>query len=138
MSTAVEVPPVMETEVMAKAKRRSFTAEYKKRILEQAERALASGDPGALGALLRREGLYSSHLTVWRKARDEGELAGLEPKKRGRPKKEVDPRDEEIAELKRQLARERARLEKAELIIDVQKKVSRLLGVQLPETEENS
>jgi transposase-like protein len=127
----------METEVMAKAKRRSFTAEYKKRILEQADRALASGDPGALGALLRREGLYSSHLTVWRKARDSGELAGLEPKKRGRPKKEVDPRDEEIAELKRQLAKERARLEKAELIIDVQKKVSTLLGIKLPETEES-
>lgn len=137
MTPAVGVPPVMETEVMAKAKRRSFTAEYKKRILEQADRALASGDPGALGALLRREGLYSSHLTVWRKARDSGELAGLEPKKRGRPKKEVDPRDEEIAELKRQLAKERARLEKAELIIDVQKKLSTLLGIKLPETEES-
>jgi transposase len=127
----------METEVMAKAKRRSFTAEYKKRILEQADRAAASGDPGAVGALLRREGLYSSHLTVWRKAREGGELAGLEPKKRGRPKKVVDARDEEIAELKRQLAKERARLEKAELIIDVQKKVSTLLGVQLPQTEES-
>jgi len=123
--------------VMAKAKRRSFTAEYKKRILEQADRALASGDPGALGALLRREGLYSSHLTVWRKAREGGELAGLEPKKRGRPKKVVDPRQEEIAELKRQLAMQRARLEKAELIIDVQKKVSTLLGIQLPQKEES-
>ena len=136
MNPAVAVPQVTETEVMAKAKRRSFTAEYKKRILEEADRALASGETGAVGALLRREGLFSSNLVEWRRARDRGELAGLTPRKRGRPKKEADPRDEEIALLKRELARKEARLQTAELIIEAQKKVSAILGIQLPEPPE--
>lgn len=132
MNPAAAMPQVMETEVMAKAKRRTFTAEYKKHILEQADRAVASGEVGAVGALLRREGLYASHLMEWRKARERGGLAGLAPKRRGRPKREVDSRDEEIASLKRQLAKEQARLQQAELIIEVPKKVSALLGIQLP------
>lgn len=139
MNPVVAVPRSEETEVAQKAKRRTFTAQYKKDILEKADRALSSGELGALGALLRREGLYSSHLAEWRKARENGELAGLAPRKRGPRPKAADPRDLELAELKRELARTEARLKKAELIIDVQKKVSTLLGIQLPEpATENS
>jgi transposase len=129
------VSRVEETEVTEKAKRRTFTAEYKKKILEQVDRALASGEKGAVGALLRREGLYSSHLTEWREARERGELAGLTPKKRGPAKKELDERDRELAELKNQLAKQAARLQRAELIIEAQKKISAILGVEQPPTE---
>lgn len=129
------VSRVEETEVTEKAKRRRFTAEYKKDILQKADRAVASGEKGALGALLRREGLYSSHLSEWREARERGELAGLRPKKRGPAKKELDERDREIAELKSQLAKERARLQRAELIIEAQKKISAILGIEQPPTE---
>jgi hypothetical protein len=129
----VAVPRSEETEVTEKAKRRLFTAEYKKDILKKADRALASGVAGALGELLRTEGLYSSHLTEWRKARDRGELAGLAPKRRGPAKRVVDERDQRIAELERELARKGARLQTAELIIEAQKKVSAILGIQLPE-----
>ena len=134
----LEVPRVEKTEVTEKAKRRLFTAEYKKRILEQADRALASGERGAVGALLRREGLYSSHVSEWREARARGELAGLTPKKRGPAKREIDERDRRIAELQRELAKDRIRLQQAELIIEVQKKVSLILGIKLPETEKVS
>jgi transposase-like protein len=119
----------METEVSSKAKRRQYTAEFKRRILREAD---ACTKPGELGALLRREGLYSSHLVTWRAQRDRGELAGLAPKKRGPKPRPVDERDREIALLKREKARLEARLEKAEAIIEVQKKVSQLLGVELP------
>lgn len=129
------VSRVEETEVTEKAKRRAFTAEYKKKILEQVDRALASGEKGAVGALLRREGLYSSHLTEWREARERGELAGLTPKKRGPAKKELDERDRRIAELERELAKQAARLQRAELIIEAQKKISAILGVEQPPTE---
>ncbi len=73
---AVPRPEVNEVEVVAKAIRRRFTAGYKRRILREADACTA---PGAIGALLRREGLYSSHLTTWRKQRERGELAGLTP-----------------------------------------------------------
>ena len=86
-----------EVEVAAKATRRRFTAEYKRRILQEAD---ACTKPGEVGALLRREGLYSSHLTAWRAARERGELAGA-PKKRGPARRVVDPRDKQIAELER-------------------------------------
>ena len=138
MNQALAVPRSEETEVSEKAKRRSFTAEYKKGILEKADRALASGVPGAVGELLRREGLYSSHLTEWRKARENGELAGLSPKKRGPAKKVADERDQRLAQLERELARKDARLKTAELIIEAQKKVSAILGIQLPEPPEES
>ena len=138
----VEAPPevsrVEKTEVTEKAKRRLFTAEYKKRIIEQADRALASGERGAVGALLRREGLYSSHVSEWREARGRGEIAGLTPKKRGPAKREIDERDHRIAALERELAKDRVRLQQAELIIEVQKKVSLILGIKLPETEKIS
>ena len=128
---------VPDPEVPAKPKRRQFTAEYKRSILDQAE---ACRDDGAIGALLRREGLYSSHLTAWRRQRDQGELTALGPKKRGR-KPTANPLAEENQRLRTQNARLSRRLEQAELIIDVQKKVSALLGISLPEVksgEENS
>jgi transposase len=113
-------------EVTPKAKRRTFSAEYKLRILDQAS---ACRTPGERGALLRREGLYSSHLTHWRRELRDGALAGLKAKKRG-PKS--DPLVVENAQLKREIARLQAKLERAETIIEVQKKLSQLLGVPTP------
>ena len=118
-----------ETEVVKKAKRRHYTGEYKLRILREVDTCQASGE---IGALLRREGLYSSHLTIWRRQRERGELDGLSPQKRG-PK--ADPQEAELARLQRENERLRQRLMKAELIIEVQKKVSQMLGVELPENE---
>jgi len=116
-----QTPP--EVQVVAKPKRRRFTAKYKRRILEQAD---ACTKPGEVSALLRREGLYSSHLSSWRQARELGELAALEPKKRG-PKPKTDPRDQKIAQLEKQLAKERARRERAEALVEVQKKLASML-----------
>ena len=118
----------VETEVMAKAVRRRFTAVEKLRVLKEADGCTR---PGELGALLRREGLYSSHLSAWRAARQRGELAGLTPRPRGPKPKPVDPRDRKIAELERETRRLQARLERAEGLIEVQKKVSQLLGIPL-------
>jgi len=115
------------TEVVAKAKRRQYTAEYKLRILRELD---ASQGFGETGALLRREGLYSSHLTSWRRQRERGELDGLGSQKRG-PK--ADPQAVELARLQRENERLRERLRRAELIIDVQKKVSQMLGVSITE-----
>ena len=114
-----------ETEVVAKAQRRRFTAEYKRRIVREADRCTT---PGAIGALLRREGLYSSHLTTWRAARDRGELEGLAPKKRGPKALPPDPRDKKIAEQEREIGKWRKRAERAEALVEVQKKVAALLG----------
>ena len=117
-------------EVVVKAERRRFTAEYKLHVLEEAD---ACRQPGEVGALLRREGLYSSHLTTWRQQRDRGALQGLAPAKRGR---KSDPQAAEVARLKRENERLRAKLERAELIIDVQKKVSQMLGWSATESDE--
>ena len=114
-----------DPEVPAKARRRRFTAKYKLGILEEAERCT---EPGEIGALLRREGLYSSHLSKWRQQREAGALAALTPKKRGRKPRPVDPQARRVAELERENARLRDKLEKAETIIEVQKKLSQLLG----------
>jgi len=111
-------------------KRRTFTVEYKLDIVRRADNALASGDAGAIGELLRREGLYSSHLTLWRRERDGGELAGLTPKKRGRKPRE-NPLTEEVARLERELAKVKRELGKANAVIDVQKKLATLLGETL-------
>ena len=116
-----------EVEVAAKATRRRFTLEYKGKIVRAAD---GEKTPGALGALLRREGLYSSHLTTWRAARDRGELAGA-PKKRGPAPQASDPRDKKIAELERETVRWRKRAERAEALVDIQKKVAALLGTPL-------
>lgn len=129
LSAAVIAP---EVEVTEKAARRRFSAEYKRRILKEAE---ACGT-GEIGALLRREGLYSSHLTVWRAARERGEIAGLAPKKRGPKVIPLDPRDRKIVELERETRRLQARLERAEALVDLQKKVSLILGIALPESDE--
>lgn len=128
ISTDLRVP---EPEVSAKAKRRRFTAEYKRRILKEAD---ACTKPGEVGALLRREGLYSSHLASWRAARERGELAALKPKRRGPKPKQVDPRDRKLAALERENARLRGQLEKANIVIDAQKKMAKLLE-QLPDEE---
>lgn len=107
---------VIDPEVVPKATRRRFPAEYKLSILRQAD---SCSEPGQIGALLRREGLYSSHLTKWRQDRDRGALAALVPKKRGR---KPSPHTR-IAQLERANAQLEARLERAELIIDAQKKL---------------
>lgn len=117
------------------AKRRTYTAEYKLKILREADEAVASGEPGSLGALLRREGLYSSHLVTWRQQREAGELAALTPKKRGRPTTR-NPLAEEVEKLRREKASLEEKLRKAEIVIDVQKKVAALLGETLPDPEE--
>lgn len=114
-----------DPEVPAKARRRQYTAAYKKRILEAADRCSA---PGEIGALLRREGLYSSLLSKWRRQRSSGAAAALEPKKRGRKARPVDPRAKRIAELERETVRLRKKLKQAETIIAVQKKLSQLLS----------
>ena len=114
-----------EVKVEAKPQRRRFTAKYKISILEQAD---ACTEPGELSALLRREGLYSSYLSAWRDAREQGQLEALSPKKRGRKPKRVYPRDKEIAQLKKQLAVEIARRKRAEGLVELQKKVAALLG----------
>ena len=117
------------TEVVAKAKRRQYSAEYKLRILRELDGSQGTGETGAL---LRREGLYSSHLTSWRRQRERGELDGLAPQKRG-PK--PDPQAMELARLQRENERLRERLRQAELIIDVQKKVAQMLGVPIEGTQ---
>ena len=116
-----------------RATRRRFTAEYKLRILREVDACRVHGE---LGALLRREGLYSSHLTTWRRQRDEMAKAGLTARKRGPKAKAVDPR---LKQLERENARLKRRLEKAETIIEFQKKVSELLGISLksPDSDGN-
>src|SRR6185295_15262276 len=112
-------------------KRRTFAAEYKLRIVREADAALASDEEDTVGALLRREGLYSSYLTSWRRERDAGELAGVTPKKRG-PKSRKDPLADENARLQHENERLKDELFKANTIIDVQKKLAALLGETLP------
>jgi len=119
-----------DPEVVPKAKRRQFTAKYKLHILQEADRCT---ERGQIGELLRREGLYSSHLSKWRQQRARGQLQGLASKKRGR--KGQDPSVAELARLRRENERLRVQLEQAEIIIDVQKKLAQLLGLTTEETE---
>ena len=120
-----------DPEVTERAKRRRFTAEYKLRILREADACKRDGD---LGALLRREGLYSSHLATWRRQRDEITKAGLKARKRGPKPKAEDPR---VKQLERENLRLKRRLEQAETIIDFQKKLSKLLGIELKDPDSN-
>ena len=113
-----------DPEVVAQAKRRRFTAEYKQRILAAVDQAKGSG---GIGVLLRREGLYSSLLATWRRERDAGVLQALSPQKRG-PKSKHDPFAEENQQLRRETQRLTEELRKAEIVIDIQKKVATLLG----------
>jgi transposase-like protein len=131
MDHAQEVPATAggrNPEVPEKAQRRRFDAAYKLRILEEADRSTSRGE---MGELLRREGLYSSHLTTWRRQRDEGSLVGLAPKRRGRKAKRKDPLAKELDKLRRENQRLAERLRQAEMIIDVQKKVSEMLDIPL-------
>jgi len=122
-------PAEASSEVVARAQRRRFSAEYKLRILQEADGCA----PGELGALLRREGLYSSNLSKWRRQRQAGQLAGLRPKRRGR---KVDARAQEVTRLERENARLQVQLERAELIIEAQKKLLVLLNQPIPEVPE--
>ena len=121
----------------ARPRRWTFSAEFKRRIVKEADAALASGLEGAVGELLRREGLYSSHLTEWRRQRNAGELAGLTPRKRGR-KSRKNALAEENERLRRENEKLKLELQKAETVIDVQNKLAALLGETLPvPTEED-
>ena len=120
-------------EVVPKAKRRTFTAVYKLWVLEEADKCREQ--PGQIGALLRREGLYSSHLTTWRRQRAAGQMAGLKPRKRGRKG------NEEAAEnsrLRRENERLTRRLAQAELIIEAQKKLSEILGITVEQGKDEN
>jgi transposase-like protein len=119
--------------VPERAARRRFTAEYKLRVLREADTGAGAGE---IGALLRREGLYSSHLTTWRRQREQGALAALTPKKRGRAAGPVSPLARRVAELEREKARLERRLKQAETIIEVQKKVSEILGLPLKTSDD--
>ena len=127
-------PP--DPEVPEKKRRRKFTAKYKLSILAEAD---SCTDPGQLGALLRREGLYSSNLTTWRRQREQGLLHALSPKKRGRKKKKKNLLAEKVAQLERDNRRLQQKLKQAELIIEAQKKMSEILGIaqSLDESDEN-
>lgn len=126
--TVHPIPP--NPEVTERARRRQFSAAYKLKILEEADGCMVAGE---LGALLRREGLYSSHLAEWRRHRAEGTLAALAPKRRGRPV--VSAAETELARLRQENERLTRQLAAAEAIIEIQKKVSSLLGLTEPSGE---
>lgn len=124
-----------DPEVAPRARRRHFSAAYKLRIVQQAD---GCSQPGEIGALLRREGLYSSHLVEWRRARDQGQLDALAAKRRGRkpdPDRALKKRN---AQLERENAQLRKKLETAETILEVQGNVSRLLGLTMPKSGSDS
>lgn len=133
MGKPVNIP---DPEVPEKKTRRKFTTAYKLRVLHEAEQCL---QPGETGALLRREALYSSHLTTWRRQREEGVLQALKPKKRGRKEKPKDLSAERIAQLEKENQRLKSRLRRAEIIIEAQKKISEILGIEqnLEESEDS-
>ena len=121
-----------DSEVPARPRRRTYTAEYKLKILNQAD---ACKEPGQLGALLRREGLYQSNLITWRRQREEGTLKGLSPKKRGRKAQPPNPLASRVAELERENRKLKKAMKKAETIIEIQKKASELLGIPLSQSD---
>jgi len=123
----------MEVEVVSRAERRRFTAEYKLKVLREADHCRQAGE---IGALLRREGLYWSNLTTWRKQRASGELAGLSARKRGPQRGEKNPLAERVRELERDNARLKRRAERAEGIVELQKKISQILGIELEKSAE--
>ena len=122
-----------DVEVAERPVRRRYSAAYKLRILEQAD--ACRENTGELGALLRREGLYSSHLNTWRRQRREGTLAGLSPKKRGRKGRGPDEQTQRVKELEKENKRLRRRLHQAETILAIQKKASEILGIPLNRQE---
>ena len=120
-----------DPEVLPKAKRRNFTASYKLWVLEEADKCRQQ--PGQIGALLRREGLYSSHLTTWQRQREAGQMAGLKPQKRGRKANEEAAENIRLRHENKRLTRQ---LEQAELIIEAQKKLSEILGITLEQPKD--
>lgn len=123
-----------DPEVPETKPRRRFSARYKLRILQEIGSCEA---PGQIGALLRREGLYHSNIQTWRRQFEEGALTGLAPKKRGRKPKPVNPLAKKVAELERQNRKLHQKLKQAETIIEVQKKISEILGIPQNDSEEN-
>ena len=119
--------PVPDPEVPEKARRRRFSAQYKLRILKKTDTC----EPGEVGALLRREGLYWSNLHTWRQQREKGTLKGLSPKKRGPKKPPVNPLQPEMKKLERENRQLKRKLQRAEIMLDIQKKASELLGIPL-------
>jgi transposase-like protein len=127
--TVVPAPAAASPELSAdRPRRRTFTAQEKQRVLAETD---AAADVGGIGAILRREGLYSSTLRDWRRLRDSGALGALTPAKRGPKSAPANPLAAELAQVKQENARLGRRLAHAEAIIDVQKKVSALLGIAL-------
>ncbi|MEA2013836.1 MAG: transposase [Thermodesulfobacteriota bacterium] len=124
---------VPDPEVRERAVRRRFTAEYKLRILKEAE---SCKEQGQLGSLLRREGLYSSNLITWQRQMEKGTLEALSPRKRGPKAKRPDPSARRIAELERENQKLKKKLRQAETIIDVQKKISEILQIPLTKNGE--
>lgn len=122
---ATKVP---DAEVTAMPRRRTFTADFKQQVLREVDDAA----PGEIGAILRRHGLYSSHLTEWRQARDEGALTGLGPRKRGRKAAAKNPLSTEVARLEHENKKLLLRAERAERLLELQKKVAELFGETLP------
>ncbi len=133
-STKSELKSVPNPEVSDRPRRRRFSARYKLTILRELD---GCSESGQIGAVLRREGLYSSQICKWRRAREAGVLQGLTPKKRGRPRNPRNSLQPENERLMRENAGLQEELRKARIIIDVQKKLSTILGIQLPETDES-
>lgn len=130
---AVTVPTTAKSMEVSPPRRRTFTAEFKRQVLAEAD---ACTEPGAVGALLRRHHLYSSHLTEWRRTREESGLAGLAPRKRGRKATPANPLAAEVAKLQRALKKAEARAVRAEGLVAVQKKLAELFGEEMPPEEE--
>lgn len=135
MTDRTERSDMGTTEVPEKARRRTFDRTYRLRIVEEADRCT---EPGQIGELLRREGLYSSQLSNWRRQRAEGSLSESNSKKRGRKPKKRDSAQEELEQLRREKEALAERLRQAETIIEVQKKVSDLLGISSSQTNDES
>lgn len=129
--TASAIRQASQVPSAERPKKRQYDAAFKQRVLQEVEVLTASGERGAPGAFLRREGITWSHVHRWRQERDKGGLAGLEAKKPG-PKPTKDPAAKELERLRRQNERLQEKLRKAEIIIDVQKKLAALLGVEVP------
>ncbi len=127
-------PSAPDCEVVARPTRRQFTAQYRLRIVQEAEQC---SEPGEVGRLLRREGLYSSHLANWRKTYQDGGAGALAPKKRGRKAEGRNPLEKRVRQLESELARTQEKLRKANLILDMQGKVAGLLGFSLEDGKDS-
>jgi transposase len=130
---SVDLGSIPDPEVPEKAIRRKYPGEYKLQILKEAD---TCSQPGQLGAFLRREGLYSSNLTTWRRQKEQGMLEALSPKKRGRKSLKCNPMALKVIQLERENQKLRQKLHQAETIIEVQKKISEILQIPIQKDEE--